>query len=356
MQGSYTWTTAAPQVAVRVLSNMDRLPDRCGPHILDIELFPSNPVGVMRKVGTAINLYLKGFGRDVIFFNQPEGLLFLLCALRTILPLGRARIIVFDIILPKPDQRLSARLVAWIKSLLLKRISLFILHLKEPGELERCYGISRSKSVFVPFKVNSLERLSDIDTTDRGYILAPGKSWRDYRTFCEAMAQVSYPAKILVPRSESECARHGTTSLDGAPLPSNVEVVNDDGSAASWMRFIAGARLVVVPISPDAISAAGNGTYILALAMGKCLVITDCPGARGILEDGKHALIVPQQNPKALAAVIRRAWENDDLRRQVGEGGKAYALTLGGEQRLHNDLIREVIRYLERQGRLRHGS
>jgi glycosyltransferase involved in cell wall biosynthesis len=170
------------------------------------------------------------------------------------------------------------------------------------------------------------------------------------------MAQLPYPAKILMPLSEQEREAHGTRSLLGAQLPPTVEVVHDDGTSASWNRYLAGARLVVIPISADTISAAGNGTYIQAMALGKCVIITDCPGLRGILENERHALIVPPSAPEELARAIRRAWEDDDLRNRVAETGRAYATSLGGEERLHADLAREIVRVLAGPARSGHGQ
>src|SRR5207248_2470503 len=114
---------------------------------------------------------------------------------------------------------------------------------------------------------------------------APGRSQRDYATFCEAVAGLNYPAVVLMPGSDRENAMHGTF-FERHETPPNVRVLHDDGSVESWNGFLADARMVVVPIRTDAISAAGNSTYLQAMAAGKCVVVTDCPGARGIIEDG----------------------------------------------------------------------
>jgi len=342
---------AAASTSVRVLSNMPGLPDRSDRVSVEIELFASNPPGPAAKLMAALNIYIKGFRYDAIFFNQPGVLLFVLCGFRTLLPLGRARIIVFDIILPRPGDSRLARLVAAVRRLLLRPVDFYILHQKEPGGLETYYGVPKARSVFVPFKVNSLESVAELNTADQGYILAPGRSCRDYPTFSTAMAQLPYPAKILVPLSEQERNAHGTLSVQGAQLPPNVELVYDDGTFESFKRHLAAARLVVIPIRAEAISAAGNGTYILAMALGKCVVVTDCPGVRGILDNERHALIVPPRNPEELASAIRRAWEDDDLRQRLAMTGQSYALSLGGKERLHADLIREVVRFLASPGR-----
>ena len=97
---------------------------------------------------------------------------------------------------------------------------------------------------------------------------------------------------------------------------------------------MAGARLVVLPISPDAISPAGIGTYILAMTLGKCAVITDFPATRGILQNGEEAIIVPMQDPVALCEAIYKAWNNDEYRRRIALKGRSYAMRLEGEEAL----------------------
>ena len=344
-----------PAPAVRLLSDLPGLPDRLGDLTVRHEVFDPTAPGRLGKLGLALRLYLQGFRNDAILLNQPGGYLFGLCALRTLLPSGGSRLVVFDIIMARPGPGMAGRIAAALKRLLLKRVHMFLLHVKDPGGLDTFYGIAPARSRFVPFKVNGLGSTGGLEAADRGYVLAPGKSQRDYPTFREAMAGLPYRALILMPDSGRESERHGT-AFEGRDLPPNVEIVHDDGSAASWARQLAGARLVALPIRPEAISAAGNSTYLQAMALGKCVVMSDCPGARGIVEDGRHALIVPPGDPVALRDAIRRAWEDDDLRRRLAAEGRAYALSLGGEERLFADLVREVVDLLGATGRPRPGD
>jgi glycosyltransferase involved in cell wall biosynthesis len=334
-----------------ILSDIPRLPDRSGGREVRSDLLAPEPAGLARKFAAALRLYLRSFRYDAVVLNQPAGLLTILCALRTVLPRGKARLVVFDVILPRPADTTKGRLKAWLIRALLPQVDLFLLHVKDPGGLTTHYGISRETSRFVPFKVNRIEKLGALATPDRGYILAPGRSHRDYATFLSAMAALPYPALILMPASGRELAQHGT-SFQGREVPPNVKIVHDDGTKDSWDNHLAGARLVVLPIRPDTLSAAGNSTYLLAMSMGKCVVTTDSPGARGIIEDGTHALIVPPGDPDALREAVRRAWEDDDLRQRLARAGHAYALSLGGEERLHRDIVDEVVSLLERNSRL----
>jgi glycosyltransferase involved in cell wall biosynthesis len=64
-----------------------------------------------------------------------------------------------------------------------------------------------------------------------------------------------------------------------------------------------------------------------ALASGLPVVSTDCPsGPREILGDGEFGLLVPCENPQALADALRRVATDADLRRRLsGIGSRATA-------------------------------
>ncbi|MGA1129737.1 MAG: glycosyltransferase, partial [Chthoniobacterales bacterium] len=56
---------------------------------------------------------------------------------------------------------------------------------------------------------------------------------------------------------------------------------------------------------------------IEAMAAGLPLAVTDAPGIRGVVTDGREGLLVPVQSPDALAGAMRRILDNADLRSQM---------------------------------------
>jgi glycosyltransferase involved in cell wall biosynthesis len=178
------------------------------------------------------------------------------------------------------------------------------------------------------------------------YVFTGGRSRRDYETFCRALAGLPYRGRILTPEA-AENAEHGT-QLAGIEPPPNVEIVHDDGSNASWLEHLAGARLVVFCIGPETMSPSGVSAYLQAQALGKCVIVSECPSTRGILEHENQAILVPMRDPDRLRDAIRRAWEGDAYRRAVAERGRQYALGLGGEAELHQNVARAVREFLER--------
>ncbi|MGZ8694213.1 MAG: glycosyltransferase, partial [Gaiellaceae bacterium] len=58
-----------------------------------------------------------------------------------------------------------------------------------------------------------------------------------------------------------------------------------------------------------------------ALAAGRPVIATEVRGLRELLDDGRTALLVPPDDPEALAAAIRRVLEDGALARSLGEAG-----------------------------------
>jgi glycosyltransferase involved in cell wall biosynthesis len=72
-------------------------------------------------------------------------------------------------------------------------------------------------------------------------------------------------------------------------------------------------------------SAYGEGvpmSLIEAAACGRPIVTTDTPGCREIVQDGVNGLLVPVNDPAALAESIRKLAVNAELRRQMGQQGR----------------------------------
>jgi len=287
-------------------------------------------------VWSAVRLFFQSFRYDVIVLNSNTRRLLVLCLLRWVLPFNRCRLVPVDIHLTKPvgwKQRLSARL----KRLLLRRVDRFILYFTDLEGYDRFYGISRSRSSFVPFKVNCWETipLASELSADGEYVFTGGRSFRDLPTFITAMRQALYPGLLLY-QSAALMNKNGT-ELDLSDLPSNVRAEYHDGDDRTWIEYIRRAKLVVVPTLANSIYAPGLSVYLLAMALKKCVIITEGPATRGLLTD--EAIIVPQDDPVALADAIRRAWEDDDLRERTANAGRRYAERLQGEPRLLADIV-----------------
>jgi glycosyltransferase involved in cell wall biosynthesis len=261
------------------------------------------------------------------------------CLLKRLFPSSRLKIVAVDLILPPPRnlvQWIRIKLVAW----LLRTVDLFIFYCKDTSRLQAVYGLPVERIRYVPFKVNEYHKVRSMPTTDAGYILSCGRSFRDYATFCKALEGLPYRARILATLDQ---LRENGTELNLQSVPANIAVIAHDGASQSWIDAIARSTLVVLPISADALVPAGISACLVAMALGKCVVVSDSPLTRGILKDGEHAVVVPPSDPAAMRAAIVRVYEDADYRAHVARIGQEYALSLRDESRLGEDVVRETL-------------
>jgi glycosyltransferase involved in cell wall biosynthesis len=319
--------------ALRILTNRSWVSEhKIADHPLVADVLRSDAAGLFRQ---AMNFAI---GRhDAVLIDGANRGLLLLCAVKKVLFWIRCPILASDLILNRP-QGVGGHIKFWIRRWLLQEIDVFVLYYRDTRELQRVFSIPSSKVVYVPFKPNTLDSLLRLTPVEGDFFLAPGRSNRDLKTLFAAFEGLPYTCKVLARWSELEL--HGT-SISGLERPANVELVSDDGSLDSWNDWIAKSLAVVIPIQPGRLSPAGIGTYLVAMALGKCVIITEGPATRQMLSE-EMAVLVPPLDVNALRSAIAHVGENREVRDEIARRGKAYALSLGGEARLRADLIRQL--------------
>ena len=278
-------------------------------------------------------------GSDVVILHTDPTKLMLACALKCVLPL-RFKIVSVDLIVRTP-RSLSGRIKTFIQKLLFKRVHRFILYFKDLRGCERLYGIGPERTVYVPFKVNQLaeiQRRLALEPPDDGeYVMCAGRTMRDIKTFVAAMRGVKCPG-ILHQQPADMMAAHGTAVWQDE-LPPNLKLVIDDSySHEVFLDYISKARLIVIPRYKNDIGPAGIATYLVAMAMKKCVVISEGPGVGDLLTN--EVVIVPPEDTAALAQQIALLWDDHTHRREIAARGQKYAELVGGDDRLYGDIVR----------------
>ncbi len=195
------------------------------------------------------------------------------------------------------------------------------------GDIAEQLGVDRSRMAVVPLGVD-----------DSVFFPRPGVARVPGRLLTTASADV--PMKGLVPllealakvrteRDEAHLVVIGRLR-EGSQVPAAIARLGLEGS----VEFISGisndevaqryaeCQLAVVPslyegFSLPAVEAMGCGAPLVATTGG---AVKEVAG-----RDGEAALLVPPNDPGALAAAILRALGDEGLRRQLGEGGRRRA-------------------------------
>jgi len=302
---------------------------------VQVERYPTRPSGL----SASFRLWRQLAACDYALINCSPKDLLQLCMLKLLNPLARCRVISVDTVLPVPylgDAR--ARIQHWIKRLLFRQVRLFIEYFRDTRGYERHYGIPAGKFRYVPFKINRYQRVLATRTSDQGYIFSGGNTRRDFATLIEAVRGLPYPLRIVT--MENKVIREHGSFVDESQLPPNIQVVRHDGSD-TFVDHIAGARLVVLPVKKENISASGIGVYIASMALGKCVIISSGPAVDGVIPEGS-AVVVPPEDVRALREAIVTAYTDEKYRNHVAQAGRAYALSLKDEERLYKSIIAVV--------------
>lgn len=258
---------------------------------------------------------------------------------RMLLPGFNRPIVAMDLIFRRPST-LKSRLSHLVKRPLLSRADLYINFFADARGVTDVYGIPPERCAYVPFKVNlDLEAADKAELTEE-FVLTFGRSMRDFDTFFSAVERLPYAAAIAKV-NPAHLAGHGarfTRPLDA--LPANVVQLEDDGGTSAQLDMLRRAKLVVIPVIKASFVASGISTALNAMRLGKCVIGSAGPGMTDIFTD--EILAVPPEDPEALAAMIDRAWRDDDLRRRTAEAGRRCAERLGGEAELVQRLIDRI--------------
>lgn len=317
---------------IQIISNLRRL------NGVKTEQYEANSqyAGEKETFWDGMCLFFRAHGKDVLVLTGGTWRVVGFCLMRFLWPFNPCKLVAVDFILSRP-QGWRQSIMAWFKGLLLRKVDRFILHFKDTSEYERIYGIPPSKCVFVPFKVNYWEKLTSEDRSSEveDYIFTAGRSYRDFPTFVEAMRRVDYPGLLLY--EEAALLKRSATDVDLSNLPANLTAEKNEGEQ-SWVDYIRRAKIVVVPLLPSTMYAPGLSLYLMAMAMKKCVIVTEGLATKGMLTD--EAVIVAPKDPEAMATAIARVWNDDALRHQTAELGRRYAERCGGESRLLADIVR----------------
>jgi glycosyltransferase involved in cell wall biosynthesis len=126
-------------------------------------------------------------------------------------------------------------------------------------------------------------------------------------------------------------------ALVGVPDPGNPSTV-DEANLRQWEKegliewwgwrddmqaVYACSHIVTLPTSYGE----GVPTVLLeAAACGRPIVATDIPGCRAVVQPGKNGLLVPPNDPHALAEALRQLVSDPDLRCRMGAAGRQLVL------------------------------
>jgi glycosyltransferase involved in cell wall biosynthesis len=188
------------------------------------------------------------------------------------------------------------------------------------------YGVlfagSRAVFVFMPYGLHIWGRPSADAAVDaeaarpapepRRYVLAAGRSGRDYATLVRAAAGLAVDVHIVCDNE---------AMVGGLPPAPNVQVLRHC-YAGDYVQQLRDCALVAIPLGVADISA-GQMVLIQAMAFAKPTVITATPTVREYTTNGLESIHVAQGDAKGLRAAIERVLDDPALAARLGRAAEA---------------------------------
>jgi len=166
------------------------------------------------------------------------------------------------------------------------------------------FRIGTDKLRYVPLHTTIAEpRMSE---RNEGYVLAAGRTLRDYATLLQAAPSIPAPIVILCGRDD----------LIGTTLPANVTVIRD-APRTEYLDRLDRCSVVVIPLLPTE-RATGQIVLLEAMALGKPIVATRAPGILDHVHDGENGVLVEPGNAEKLAEEVLRLISQPDRAQQLG--------------------------------------
>lgn len=190
--------------------------------------------------------------------------------------------------------------------LALGQVDVFVVHSRrEIGLYADWLGLPAERFVFVPLSIHDEPREAR-ENEAAPFVLAMGSANRDYRTLVAAVGALGVPTVIVA----------GAHAVEGVALPPHVTVRSGLG-IAECHDLCARARVNVVPLRNTAFTS-GQVTVLEAMMLGKPVVATRAAGTEDYVSEGWNGLLVPPEDPAALAAAIAALWDDPAARARLG--------------------------------------
>lgn len=185
------------------------------------------------------------------------------------------------------------------------------------------FGVPREKFAFVPWCVEDRSAAHSFDPSrESGYVLASGRSNRDYPLLIDAARGAGFQVKII------------DDTLGDVPCPPNVEVIRNAWGGVS-LDYLANCEVFVIPIDDPDVSA-GQTVLLQAWSFGKPVVCTRGAGlSDDYIEEGVDGLLVGKDAGE-MRATLERLLADSSLRRRLGGAGRrkyeeGYSLSALGQ-------------------------
>ncbi|KXO94295.1 group 1 glycosyl transferase [Tsukamurella pulmonis] len=182
--------------------------------------------------------------------------------------------------------------------------------------LQREWGLAASRMQFIPLGIDTDFYVEQPVPEDTDLVVSAGEDrFRDHATLIRAMQRV----RATRPRAHLELA--SGLHFDA---PEGLVTVHTERLDGRIRDLYARAGLIAIALHRT-VTGSGLTVVLEAMASGRPVVVTDNPGVSDYVEHGVTGLLVPPEDPDAMAAAISELLADDAARIAMGRAAAARA-------------------------------
>jgi glycosyltransferase involved in cell wall biosynthesis len=175
----------------------------------------------------------------------------------------------------------------------------------------QAFGWPASKLAFIPLHTDP--RLLEQATSEGDFVIAAGRTFRDYPTLVEAFQSLDTSLVIVAGRSNSDLATAPNISVRfDIPGPELVELM---------ARSVA----VALPLEEREISI-GQSVLLQAMTLGKPVIATRVHATEDYIEHMETGILVPPRDPAAFREAVQMIINDAALRERLGRAARMRVL------------------------------
>ena len=170
----------------------------------------------------------------------------------------------------------------------------------------RIFNMNPEKFVFLKLGIDKININMEYD--EKNYIIAPGRSNRDYKFLIESLKDENYNVKII---------------CDSIPKKKDGKIqIYTDVMGDKYFSMLKNADCVIIPLKDDKISS-GQLVILQSMQLKIPIIVTESLGIRDYIKDGYNGIII-NKNKKDLLNALKLLEDKDFRQRIVDNAYRDY--------------------------------
>jgi glycosyltransferase involved in cell wall biosynthesis len=227
----------------------------------------------------------------------------------------KPKLMLLGFIYTKRQSKLTSNFKYWYFSIILRLADCVICHSPQEVEFNAShFKLPKSRFAYIPYGLHVELPETVFSGQAEPYAFSAGRSGRDYNLLIKVFSEIGYPLHIVC---------DSVDLINEKLLPENIKVFRQC-YGANYLTELANAKLIVIPIAVEDISA-GQMVLLQAMALQKPAIITATPITRLYVIENQTALLIEKGSAEQMKLAVEKLWTDESYAKQLSAAAlKSY--------------------------------